>query len=88
MYSAIVFMPLIGALLAGLFGRWLGPKGSGAITSTLLTASAVLSWIALYRVGLTGEDLRVPILEWVTSGELQANWSLRIDTLTASCWSW
>ena len=83
MYSAIVFLPLIGALLAGLFGRWLGAKGSGALTSALLTASAVLSWIALYRVGLTGEDLRVPVLEWVTSGDLQANWSLRIDTLTA-----
>ncbi len=83
MYSAIVFMPLIGALLAGFFGRWLGAKGSGAITSMLLTASAVLSWIALYRVGITGEDLRIPLLEWVTSGDLQANWSLRIDTLTA-----
>jgi NADH-quinone oxidoreductase subunit L len=83
MYSAIVFLPLIGALLAGFLGRWLGAKGSGALTSTLLTTSAVLSWIAFYRVGLTGEDLRIPILEWVTSGELQANWSLRIDTLTA-----
>ena len=83
MYSAIVFMPLIGALLAGFFGRWLGAKGAGALTSALLSASAVLSWIALYRVGLTGEDLRVPILEWVTSGDLHANWSLRIDTLTA-----
>ncbi len=43
----------------------------------------MLSWIALYRVGLTGEDMRVPVFEWVTSGDLQANWSLRIDTLTA-----
>ena len=82
-YPAIVFLPLIGALLAGFFGRWLGAKGSGILTSTLLTTSAVLSWIALYRVGLNGDDLRVPILEWVTSGDLQAVWSLRIDTLTA-----
>ena len=51
MYSAIVFLPLIGALLAGFFGRWLGAKGSGLITSMLLTISAALSWIALYRVG-------------------------------------
>ena len=83
MYSAIVFLPLIGALIAGFFGRWLGAKGSGFLTSTLLTVSAVFSWVALYRVGLAGEDLRVPVLEWVTSGDLQANWSLRIDTLTA-----
>jgi NADH-quinone oxidoreductase subunit L len=83
MYQAIVFLPLLGALLAGFFGRWLGAKGSGILTSALLSACAVLSWIALYRVGFTGEDLRVPIVEWVTSGDLQANWSLRIDTLTA-----
>ncbi|NJM35746.1 MAG: NADH-quinone oxidoreductase subunit L [Rhodomicrobium sp.] len=83
MYSAIVFLPLIGALLAGAFGRILGAKGAGLLTSLLLTTSAVLSWIALYRVGLTGEELRVNVLEWVTSGDLQANWSLRIDTLTA-----
>ena len=83
MYSAIVFLPLIGALLAGFFGRWLGAKGAGALTSALLSASAVLSWIAFYRVGLTGEDLRVPVFEWLTSGDLQASWSLRIDTLTA-----
>ncbi|WP_088347632.1 MULTISPECIES: NADH-quinone oxidoreductase subunit L [Rhodomicrobium] len=83
MYSAIVFLPLIGALIAGLFGRWLGARPAGLITSALLTTGAVLSWVAFYRVGLSGEDARIPIMEWVRSGELQANWSLRIDTLTA-----
>jgi NADH-quinone oxidoreductase subunit L len=83
MYSAIVFLPLIGACLAGFFGRWLGDKPSGILTSLLLTTSAALSWVALYRVGLTGEDMRVQVLPWVTSGDLQANWALRIDTLTA-----
>ncbi len=83
MYSAIVFLPLTGALLAGFLGRWIGAKGSGILTSTLLTIAAVLSWIAFYRVGYTGEELRVPLMEWVTSGDLQTGWQLRIDTLTA-----
>ena len=83
MYSSIVFLPLLGAILAGFFGHWLKAKGSGIVTSGLMLASAILSWIALYRVGLGGEDLRIPILEWVSSGDLQASWSLRIDTLTA-----
>jgi len=83
MYSAIVFLPLAGALVAGFFGRWLGDKGSGILTSTLLTVSAILSWVALFRVGLSGEDLRVTVLPWLTSGDLQADWTLRIDTLTA-----
>ncbi len=91
MYSAIVFMPLLGAALAGFFGRWLGARGSGIITSALLVASAVLSFIAFYRVGLAGEDLRVEVFTWLKSEEifanqrwlLEAKWTLRIDTLTA-----
>ncbi len=83
MYTAIVFLPLAGALIAGFFGRWLGAAGAGVLTSAFLVISAALSWFALYVVGLTGEDVRVPIMEWVTSGELRTYWSLRIDTLTA-----
>jgi NADH-quinone oxidoreductase subunit L len=83
MYSAIVFLPLIGACLAGFFGRWLGAKPSGIITSTFLSVAAALSWVAFYRVGFTGEDLRITVLPWVQSGDLQANWMLRIDTVTA-----
>jgi NADH-quinone oxidoreductase subunit L len=84
MYTAIVFLPLIGALLAGFFGRWLGDKGSGVLTSTLMVISAVFSWVAFYRVGIVGDQPPpVQVLEWVTSGDLQANWVLRIDTLTA-----
>ena len=29
MYTAIVFLPLIGALIVGFFGRFLGDKASG-----------------------------------------------------------
>jgi NADH-quinone oxidoreductase subunit L len=43
----------------------------------------VLSWIALWQVGFGGETQRIPVLRWVTSGELDVSWALRIDTLTA-----
>jgi NADH-quinone oxidoreductase subunit L len=82
-YKAIVFLPAIGALIAGLLGRVLGPRPCEIITTSFLGAAAVLSWIALWQVGLGGETLRVPILRWVTSGELDVSWALRIDTLTA-----
>ena len=42
---AIVFLPLIGAIIAGLFGRWVGDKGAMWTTCSLLGLSAVLSWI-------------------------------------------
>ncbi len=83
MYPAILFFPLGGALLAGFFGRSLGDKTSGFITSCFVVAAAALSWVAFYHVGFLGEDARVPILPWIGVGDMQAAWSLRIDTLTA-----
>ena len=83
MYSAIVFLPLIGFLIAGIFGRWIGVRGAQLVTSGLLVVSAVLSVVALISVGLQGETERVQVLTWIDSGSFEADWRLRIDTLTA-----
>ncbi len=83
MYPAIVFLPLAGAVIAGFFGRTLGDKTSGFLTSLFLAAAAGLSWIAFYHVGFLGEEARVPLLPFIEVGDLQTAWSLRIDTLTA-----
>jgi NADH-quinone oxidoreductase subunit L len=82
-YKAIVFLPASGALIAGLFGRVLGARACEIITTAFVGAGAVLSWIAFWQVGFGHETLRIPVLRWVTSGELDVSWALRIDTLTA-----
>ncbi|MGI9521645.1 MAG: NADH-quinone oxidoreductase subunit L [Hyphomicrobiaceae bacterium] len=82
MYKAIVFLPLLGAVLAGFFGRYLTDRGSEIITTAFLIISAVLSWIVFWWVGFESHTIAVPIAQWITSGELEVAWSLRIDTLT------
>ncbi|MER9326307.1 NADH-quinone oxidoreductase subunit L [Mesorhizobium sp. M0488] len=83
MYQAIVFLPLLGFLIVGLFGTSLGAKASEYITSGFLVIAAVLSWIAFFTVGFGhGEVFTVPVLRWIESGGLEASWALRIDTLT------
>ncbi len=83
MYQAIVFLPLLGFLIAGLFGRSIGAKASEYITSGFLVVSAVLSWVAFITVGLGDvEPFTVPVLRFLDVGALQADWALRIDTLT------
>lgn len=83
MYQAIVFLPLLGFLIVGLFGNALGAKASEYITSGFLVISAVLSWVAFFSVGFgEGEVFTVPVLRWIQSGGLDASWALRIDTLT------
>jgi NADH-quinone oxidoreductase subunit L len=83
MYPAIIFLPLAGAILAGFFGRTLGDKSSGLLTSLFVLVAAGLSWLAFYHVAFLGEETRVPLLPWIGVGDLQTSWSLRIDTLTA-----
>jgi NADH-quinone oxidoreductase subunit L len=82
-YSAIVFLPGLGALFVGLFGRALGVKPSELITTSLLIVSCVLSWIVFWRVGFGHETAHIVIERWITSGELDVSWAFRIDTLTA-----
>lgn len=83
MYQVIVFLPLLGFLIVGLFGSSLGAKASEYITSGFLVISAVLSWVAFFSVGFgDGEVFTVPVMRWIQSGGLEASWALRIDTLT------
>ncbi len=84
LYKIIVFLPLIGALLAGLFGRRLGDRGSMLITSTLMVIAAILSVIAFYIVAIAGNGPQnaVTIMRWFDIGSFEADWALRIDTLS------
>ncbi|MEN3930763.1 NADH-quinone oxidoreductase subunit L [Microvirga sp. W0021] len=83
MYYAIVFLPLLGFLTAGILGRWIGARGSELVTTSLMAVVAVLSWIAFFDVALGIGGAKVPVALWIQSGDLVANWMLRIDTLTA-----
>jgi len=83
MYQAILFLPLVGALFAGLFGRLVGARPSEVVTTTLVLITALLSWLAFYQVAIQGEEQRIELLRFIDSGDLKAVWSLRIDTLTA-----
>jgi NADH-quinone oxidoreductase subunit L len=83
MIQAIVFFPLLGFLIAGLFGRVIGPRPSELVTTGLLMASAVLSWIVFIQTGF-GEGGKTLVLgNWFTSGSLSVDWAFRVDTLTA-----
>ncbi|MBL4597888.1 MAG: NADH-quinone oxidoreductase subunit L [Rhizobiaceae bacterium] len=83
MYHAIVFLPLIGFLTAGLFGRSLGAKGAEYITTGFLIIAAILSWVAFATHAFSdAEPFTIQVMHWFSSGNLDVNWAFRIDTLT------
>ncbi|MCE6077625.1 NADH-quinone oxidoreductase subunit L [Agrobacterium vitis] len=84
LYKTIVFLPLLGALIAGLFGRQIGAKASEFITTGFMVLTAALSWYVFISVGFGHSELiKVPVLRWIQVGGIDVEWALRIDTLTA-----
>jgi NADH-quinone oxidoreductase subunit L len=83
MYHAIVFLPLLGFLIAGLAGGSIGARASEYITSGFLVIAAVLSWVAFFSVAFTeSEVFIIPVLRFIQAGGLSVDWAFRIDTLT------
>jgi NADH-quinone oxidoreductase subunit L len=82
-YTAIVFLPLLGSVIAGLFGRLIGRRASEIIPTAFLFVAAALSAFAFYDVALLGHAQSVRVANWITSGDFTVDWSLRIDSLTA-----
>src|SRR6185312_5497591 len=83
MYAAIVFLPLLGSVIAGLLGRLIGQRPSELITTGLLFVSAALSIVVFNDVAIQGHNHIVQILPWIRSGDFAASWTIRIDTITA-----
>ncbi|MEE3035711.1 MAG: NADH-quinone oxidoreductase subunit L [Pseudomonadota bacterium] len=83
MYEAIVFLPLLGAFIAGIFGPIIGARASTYVTSGFMVLVAILSAIAFANVAIYEGPKTITIFEWIHSGNFEADWKLRIDTLTA-----
>jgi NADH-quinone oxidoreductase subunit L len=60
-----------------------GSRPAELVTTVLLFASMLLSWVAFVDVGFAHHDARVTLFPWIISGDLKIDWALRIDTLTA-----
>jgi NADH-quinone oxidoreductase subunit L len=60
-----------------------GSRAAELVSTLFLFAAAVLSWIALWRVGLGHQDSREVLFAWIYSGDLKVDWAIRVDTLTA-----
>src|SRR3954470_662663 len=79
----IVLLPLLGALVAGLGNRRIGDKPAMYITTALLLASAVMSWITFLDVNFGGTPRTTVLLSWFNTGDFKADWAVRVDQLSA-----
>jgi len=82
MYLILVFLPLIGSITSGLFGRKIGPKGSVIITVTCLFLTFFCSAFGFYEVAITGSPVYINLTTWINSEMLNVDWGFLFDSLT------
>ena len=83
MIFLIVFLPLLGSLITGFFGRKIGDRSSMIITCTLLILSMCLGWTEYFVIKNNHKDLIFSISRWIESGDFEVSWALRYDMLTS-----
>lgn len=78
-----VFLPLLGFVLAGLGGRFLGDRGTQIVTTLSVLGALVSSVFIFNAVAIEHHTIIHTLLPWINVGDFKADWGLRIDTLTA-----
>ena len=80
----IALAPLVGCVLAGFLGRFLGRAGSHTATILGVALSCGLSFYVLYQLTLGGApEYNQNIYTWFQIGHLNASVGFMVDRLTA-----
>ncbi|MDR7294792.1 NADH-quinone oxidoreductase subunit L [Pelomonas aquatica] len=80
---AVPLAPLVGAVVAGFFGRAVGRRGSHIVTILGVLIAFILSAQTLYSVAVDGARFNATIYEWMVLGPLKMEVGFLIDGLTA-----
>ena len=83
MELTLLFLPLIGSIISGFFGKRIGDRNSEILTSTLVSISTILSILIFYKVIFENYNNNVIISSWINSGFLSVHWSIKIDALSS-----
>ena len=82
MAAAVVFLPLLAAIIAGLFGRAIGDRGVQIVTCGAVCIAAVLGIFVFREILASSGPQVVPIADWISAGGVDVAWSIRLDTLS------
>lgn len=83
MYLNVLFLPFYGAVVSGLFGRFIGANGARVISTTCLFLSFFTACFIFYEVGFAGSVCCFTLFRWFSSELLVVDWGFLFDPLTA-----
>ncbi|MCK5726606.1 MAG: NADH-quinone oxidoreductase subunit L [Thiotrichaceae bacterium] len=82
-YLAIPLAPLLGAIIAGLFGSKIGRKGAHIVTILGVGIACLLSFYVLKHIAFDGNAFNGNVYTWAAIDGLAFNVGFLIDNLTA-----
>jgi NADH-quinone oxidoreductase subunit L len=82
----VVFAPLLGAIICGLFNRQIGEKAAMAVSTGLLFLAAACAgtiFIGHWTHALHLPEAPIRLFTWVDVGGMTSTWSVRLDAISA-----
>jgi NADH-quinone oxidoreductase subunit L len=80
----LILFPVIGLLINMFFGGRMKERTIGILASSASGLSFLTAVLLAVSLLSHPEGMTIPLAEWISIGELQVNWTLRVDTLSAT----
>lgn len=84
MYYLILILPLVGSIIVGLSGRWIGRTGSAFLSSFLLILTWCLALFIFVEVCRHANVVSIKLYTWLLIDVYQINIGLLFDTLSSA----
>jgi len=78
----VVFLPLLGFILAGSLGQKLGDRFSQLTTCGLMGISTLFAAYIFLQLGLKGQTLTFPLFTWIHVEFFEVAWGIQLDSLS------
>ena len=65
MYLTLIFLPILGSIASGFFGRKIGVSGSQLITCGCVIITTILAIITFIEVGLNNVSVTIHLFKWI-----------------------
>lgn len=84
MINIVVFSTVVGSLISGFIGRYIGVKWSRRIVLLSVIMSCIFTYILYYYIMIEGEIYRSNITNWINVEYLSIDWSFLLDRISIS----
>jgi NADH-quinone oxidoreductase subunit L len=84
MASWIILLPLLSALINGLFCKKIGKTFAGLISCALMLTATVIAIITFYAVAIHHQEQYLKFFTWLKIANLHVSWGMYLDVVSAS----